>query len=455
MDDRISFSLESELVQRFAESVSSWPETTDRSPLCIIGHEVSVPGGGRVGDRGSVDIMAVDTDGDLWLIEAKLRASAESTPEQVFGEQLVRYGRALAGRSLHEVHPRFRGYLFGRRSVLAPPDRLQRAWKESETLREALKAWLEVDGIVRRPGQQADRIVRAVDQQLRTGAFILALLTDRPTRQQQKWIADNGSGLRLALIKTTPVGHCSVEVAPGPMMAIGGCDGEPVALPPFDEIPQSFRPIPATVDLMFNEPSLRLYRDVLEPWLVATIGERTYFRPEAKSSSSTSFGYTVRMRNGLPLFLRIGRGDQHDAPGGWKPGAHTLKVVVNLLWAANQVRCLPAGNERRRRKRQLWGLVARLIDEAGYDIKGYQGIASCSGEVRDFFDQRLERTDELILERRRQDGRKDHGNSLEDVEDDAVNLSHLLAIVEDVLPDGRPVLVIKRPTRHLDIARRS
>src|SRR5690606_31127897 len=142
-----------------------------------------------------------------------------------------------------------------------------------------------------------------------------------------------------------------------------------------------------------------LYREVLEPWLIYTIGEEEYRSPRRSTLSSTSFGYVLPMRNGLPLFLRIGRGDRADVPSGWSPGEHTLQVNVNLIWALHRLRA-EGGVPYDDRLDDLWRIIAKLIDEVGYRIKGMgprRGLTS--SEVYEAFRRRVLRTDELILER--------------------------------------------------------
>lgn len=142
----------------------------DRStPILVIGHELSLFGGSRNGGSGSADLLAVDVEGRVWLIEAKVANSAE------FGtvwEQLVRYRDSLQAHNRWDVLERqMLKFLNGREKCQPVSTRYQ----SCATLRDVLGLWLASLG---RTTTDVAAFTAGVAEQLRAGTLGLAVLSD-------------------------------------------------------------------------------------------------------------------------------------------------------------------------------------------------------------------------------------------------------------------------------------
>lgn len=142
-----------------------------RVPILIIGHELSLFGGSRNGGSGSADLVAVDMEGRVWLIEAKLASSAE------FGTvwaQLVRYRDSLQAHNRWDVLERqMLKFLAGRE--ICQPASLR--FRGHDSLQAVFRDWLASLG---EGGRDAAAFSAGVAEQLRTGTLGLAVLADIP-----------------------------------------------------------------------------------------------------------------------------------------------------------------------------------------------------------------------------------------------------------------------------------
>ena len=145
----MTFELEADLVRLFADSVHRFPIealSPGATRLLIIGHETRLPEAGKGGGGGSVDLLAVDDRGELWVIEAKLSRNAECVPLYVFANQLLRYASALRQVEFSTLHGHLQDFAFGRRGI-RPPEYLASRWLCARSLEEMLGAWLEIHGM--------------------------------------------------------------------------------------------------------------------------------------------------------------------------------------------------------------------------------------------------------------------------------------------------------------------
>jgi len=162
---------EADYHQWFINHVDHLPLPDRRVPILIIGHELSLFGGSRNGGSGSADLVAVDMEGRVWLIEAKIASSAE------FGtvwSQLGRYRDSLQAHNRWDVLERqMLKFLAGRE--ICQPASLR--FRGHDSLLAVFKDWLASLG---ERGRDAAAFTDGVAEQLRTGTLGLAVLADIP-----------------------------------------------------------------------------------------------------------------------------------------------------------------------------------------------------------------------------------------------------------------------------------
>lgn len=114
--------------------VSISPDQTIR--FFVWGFELWLPEGGKQGYSGSIDLIASDELGNVWLIEAKQSANPELNPE-LWRNQILNYRWALARRSHNEISMKSRRFLLGNGSIDLIPNELG----FSNSLFDAFKKW--------------------------------------------------------------------------------------------------------------------------------------------------------------------------------------------------------------------------------------------------------------------------------------------------------------------------
>lgn len=163
---------ESEYHQWFIKNVHHFELPDRQIPILIIGHEISLFGGSLNGGSGSADLIAVDADGKVWLIEAKIASSAE------FGTvwaQLLRYRNSLCAHNRWDVLERqMLKFLSGRETCQPVTD----AFSGKDSLHAVFKEWLAT--IENEPERDIEAFTLAVTEQFREGSLSLAVLADVP-----------------------------------------------------------------------------------------------------------------------------------------------------------------------------------------------------------------------------------------------------------------------------------
>lgn len=138
-------------------------------PILIIAHELSLFGGSKNGGSGIADFIAVDADGHVWLIEAKIASSAEFN---TVWEQLVRYRDSLQAHNRWDVLERQMIKFITGREKCKPVSAI---FEGCVSLPEVLQAWLSSIG---KTNENPDKFASKVAEQLRTGNLGLAVLAD-------------------------------------------------------------------------------------------------------------------------------------------------------------------------------------------------------------------------------------------------------------------------------------
>lgn len=357
--------LEADLVRRFAFGLAEHGLEIApgvRHLAFIAGHEVVLAGAGTHGNAGAADLLMVTEDGRWWIVEAKLARNSECQPNFLFGNQLARYATAMEALGLSGLHPRLESYLYGRRSVLRPPEALLERIERTRDLTSALAVWCADLGAPE-PEREARRLTAMLDRQLRQRTITLAALVDVPGQPLRDWATENRGTRSLAVLTLDdgrPHVHCDGTCA------LDLADGiEPPSapvLPPFDQIPQSYRPTPRTLPRVLSPAAYALYRDVLQPRLAGWTDGRW---PDVPLSVVTSAAFSLDLQSeaGREICLQVGRA---NLAGGGSAGAHPRKLIVNLIWAAE-------------RGHEIWS-DDREAGEAGYaDLKRLVGRLCAEG----------------------------------------------------------------------------
>lgn len=444
----MDYESEADLVRAFGAAIDSWPKDTlfiGAHKIVIFAHELSLEGAGPNGSAGSADIVAVDDLGEVWIIEAKLARNPQSNPYYAFGNQLARYGYALATTQIQKLHTHIQDYAYGRRHVLQPPEKLAPAWRNVRDLEGMLEQWLNIFG---NPTNQTGKsLVQTVSDRISRGHFVLALLTDQPTRHQEEWINRNENQFETALLTIDNDRKIRIIQRTKPVEIDAELMGKAIELPPFDQIPQSFNPTPETFGLVLNDTAYKLFADIAFPILVDAFGEKEASQPRRSARSGASFGYCLRNKFGLPINLMFGRGDHRLHRGNISPGEHTLKLDINLKWACS---ILSELSEERKKAaiEDLWNLYSQLKACSGYGIKNSSSVRTLEQVTRGLFDQQTEKGD-LRLERWIGHGKKDFGNDPDDFENDARCLEGVLNTVLECC-EGPLYKLIDRPKRTSD-----
>jgi len=88
----------------------------------VWGYEFWLPEGGKSGYTGSIDLIATDNNGNVWLVEAKQSANPELNAN-IWENQILKYRWALSRRSHDEISMKSRRFLLngGKATGIVPP----------------------------------------------------------------------------------------------------------------------------------------------------------------------------------------------------------------------------------------------------------------------------------------------------------------------------------------------
>jgi hypothetical protein len=441
--------LEEDLVTNFGLGLATQGLSPGRDGLLrgfIVGMEVALVGASANGNMGAADLLMVTEDGRWWLIEAKLAASSESRPDYLFGNQLARYAQAIEDLGIRGLHSRLESYLYGRRRGLRPPETLLEQLERSTDIVGALTVWCDSLS-----SQNADArakwLVAMLEGQIAARTITLAGLVDVPDHRHQGWIAENCRQRSLALL-TVAGGRPSIVYDGLAALPSGERTMIDHQLPRFDLIPQSYKPTPRTLPRMLSKRAFELYCRVLEPRLARWTDDKW---PDVELSVVTSAAFSLDLRSeiGREICLQIGRS---ALAGGGRPGEHPMKMIVNMIWAAEQVYATWTADAAAAEAayRDLETLICRLCSSAGMLVRGVRRDLPSLGQrwwdaVRTKMRGDARRRPELVAVR--EVGEREGYSWFEgDEELDARLLTETLDAVEVWLGPGPYVCVPRRET---------
>lgn len=451
MQDWVPYSsdLEGDLVRAFADrlAVSGIQIEPDRKLQgLIVGCEIALRGASQMGNTGAADLLLVTEDGRWWLVEAKLARSAECRPNFLFGNQLARYAQALEEIGLEGLHPRLQEYLYARRKGLKPPKGLAGQLAESTDLMGVLRAWCQNRGHAA-PETEAGRLLGMFATQIRRRTLTLAALVDLPDPTLAGWVRDNADSRSLGVL--TIAGDLVVLADHGLSDLETPVTEERAPLPPFNLIPQSYKPLPGTLPRVLSGEAYALFRDRLEPRF-SRWTDGAWPEIDLSKVTTAAFSMDLRGESGREICLQLGRA---GLAGGGGPGEHPLKLIVNLIWAAEQVyeTYLHDQSLGEQGYADLEALVMRLCQKGGMLVRGIpRTLPSWGREWIERVQWKL-RGDEQrrpeILTVREVGGREGYGWPDGDTEEDARLLEEALDAVEEWLGAPPYTSVGRRQTR--------
>lgn len=117
---------------------------TQQVSLFIWGYELWMPFGGRHGQSGIVDLLATDSNGNVWLIEAKHSLNTAELEPGLWEAQVLKYANALSEMKPEELVLQSKRYLTGNSTSRTRP---QFVPEQCNGLLEAFQSWLRHLGV--------------------------------------------------------------------------------------------------------------------------------------------------------------------------------------------------------------------------------------------------------------------------------------------------------------------
>jgi hypothetical protein len=240
-------------------------------------------------------------------------------------------------------------------------------------LQGALSVWLAARGEPD-PATAAQRLLDQLKSQIERRTLTLTALVDEVAPRLTQWMESWGSTRSLAMLRMSEAG---VQIAYSRLAELSPADANGAELPPFTEIPQSFKPTPKTLPLVLAPAAWDLYSSVLERRLKAWVHEW----PDVALSAVTSATFSLDLLGASEreICIQVGRA---RVAGGGAAGAHPLKLGVNLIWAAERLYELEQRDPLRAEESfaQLERLVKELTAEAGMPVRGIPRAWPVHGE---------------------------------------------------------------------------
>lgn len=159
--------------------VRSFIEAANQSPIVVNGNskswlvwgaEIWLPEGGRDGFSGSLDLIATDDTGQVWLVEAKLRTNPELVPI-IWEKQILPYRYGLAQLNPNTINRRSRRYLVNQGAIKTFLQEVQ----DCRHLYDAFAAWAKAQGF---GDDTARELYNKTMQALHDENIICAVLAD-------------------------------------------------------------------------------------------------------------------------------------------------------------------------------------------------------------------------------------------------------------------------------------
>lgn len=252
---------EKEFVYRFiaATMTNKMNINGHQHSLFVWGAEIWLPEGGRDGFSGSLDLIGTDDLGQVWLVEAKLRANPELCPA-IWEKQLLPYRYGLAQLHSDTINRRSRRYLISQGSVKAELHDSQ----DYQHLYDAFVVWSKE---MKLGHKSAGELYNKTMQAIKDENIVCAVLADVPSKDV--WEARPKDGKAYAYIYAD-IGISGMEIN----VAYDGGAGGDIAVhvdyvsqvKNWDELArykQSVKPTPETVEVYLTNESAEYYHECI------------------------------------------------------------------------------------------------------------------------------------------------------------------------------------------------
>ncbi|MCX7780013.1 MAG: hypothetical protein N2491_03730 [Negativicutes bacterium] len=225
----------------------------------VWGAEIWLPEGGRDGFSGSLDLIATDDTGKVWLVEAKLRTNPELCPA-IWQKQILPYRYGLAQLTPDTINRRSRRYLINQGAIKVAVHESQ----DYRHLYDAFIVWSKDKGF---SDNTARELYNKTMQAIRDENIVCAVLADIPS--MEVWEARPSDGKAYAYIfanVTTSGFETNVVYDPGSGGNIAVNTDFALQVKNWDELArhkQEVKPTPQSVEQYLTNDSAEYYRECI------------------------------------------------------------------------------------------------------------------------------------------------------------------------------------------------
>ena len=287
---------EQELVEQFiaATKTGSIYINGRQHRLFVWGAEIWLPEGGRDGFSGSLDLIATDDDGRVWLVEAKLRANPELCPA-IWQKQLLPYRYGLSRLHTDIINRRSRRYLVRSGTAAASDDS-----QEYRHLYDAFTSWSHQTGD---DDKAAGELYNKTMQAIRDQTVICAVLADIPSKDVWNTRPRDGKAYAYLFADKGPGGldiHVVYDEGSGNAAAVQTDFAAQVR--DWDELArqkQNVKPDLQSVELYLTNEAAEYYRECLRR--LSACGWNGAYRSNSKAfiiDMPTVYGPSIRIHLG-------------------------------------------------------------------------------------------------------------------------------------------------------------
>lgn len=339
------------LVRRFIEETMRSPIVVDgeQHHWFVWGAEIWLPEGGSDGFSGSLDLIATDDIGRVWLVEAKLRTNPELSPE-IWGRQLLPYRFGLSRLSPDVVNRRSRRFLLNQGAI-----KTGISSQEFRHLYDAFISWAEES---RLGLHAAKELYNKTLQSIKDETVICTVLAD--TYSRDVWQAKPQDGKPYAYIfanSETSAFEINVVYDGGKASSPEVSQDFVASVREWEELSrnkQEVKPTPQSVEIYLTNEAAVYYRECINR--LKAIGWNGKFH-----SNSKAFITDLPTTYGLPIRLHLGWVD-FDARVPMKnrlPGELGLKFNIDFRHFKHSPQ-----------REQGYSLARQLASEANYNGRG-------------------------------------------------------------------------------------
>lgn len=315
----------------------------------VWGAEIWLPEGGSDGFSGSLDLIATDDIGQVWLVEAKLRTNPELSPE-IWQRQLLPYRYGLSRLTPDTINRRSRRYLLNQEA-----SKLGLTDQDYKHLYDAFVSWSKGNGL---GADSARDIYNKTMQSIKDQTIICAVLADIYSTAVWQARPQDGNSYAYIFAKTGIAGlDVSIVLDAGESALSSTSQDFAAAVREWSELSrdkQEVKPTPQTVELYLTNEAAVYYRECVKQ--LEALGWNGKYH-----SNSKAFIIDLPTLYGPPIRIHLGWVD-FDARVPMKnrlPGELGLKFNIDFRHFKKSPQ-----------REQGYTLAKRLAQEANYNGRG-------------------------------------------------------------------------------------